>query len=160
MMPFRAAMPRTVTNPTSDPSDSTPPDRNAPATPPTNAKGRLVSTRSVRREDWKSACRHERDAHERRAGPNSEELASARLARCVLAQHLGVVAAVEREARCTRASMSRAHAAEVAALDVAAPRRCRRDAFSRWITFGDGADEDVRHVPEGHLPPPGQSTRS
>ena len=47
MIPFRAAIPSTVTNPTSDPSERTPPPRNAPATPPTSANSRLTSNNAV-----------------------------------------------------------------------------------------------------------------
>ena len=55
MMPLRAAMPSTVTNPTSDPSDSTPPVSDTPTTPPTSANGIVRATSSVGRHDRKSA---------------------------------------------------------------------------------------------------------
>ena len=45
MTAFRVAMPNRVTNPTSEPSDSSPPVANTASTPPTSAKGRLASTR-------------------------------------------------------------------------------------------------------------------
>ena len=54
MMPLRAAMPITVTNPTSEPSDSTPPVSATAATPPTSANGRLTPTNAVMRRERNS----------------------------------------------------------------------------------------------------------
>ena len=55
MMPLRAAMPSTVMKPTSEPSDSTPPASNAPATPPIDAHGRLRKINSPVRTESKTA---------------------------------------------------------------------------------------------------------
>src|SRR4029453_14677558 len=44
MIPLRAAMPRTVTKPTSDPSERTPPVISAARTPPTSANGKRAKT--------------------------------------------------------------------------------------------------------------------
>ena len=56
MMPLRAAIPSTVKNPTSDPSDSTPPPRYAASTPPTSAIGRVrnesTASRQLPNEAW------------------------------------------------------------------------------------------------------------
>ena len=54
-MPLRAEMPITVTNPTSEPSDSTPPVSATPTTPPTSENGRLVATSAVMRADLNSS---------------------------------------------------------------------------------------------------------
>ena len=50
MMPLRAAMPSTVTKPTSEPSDSTPPVSSTATTPPIRAKGIVSATSSVGRQ--------------------------------------------------------------------------------------------------------------
>ena len=55
MIPLRAAMPSTVTNPTSEPSDRTPPPSTAPKTPPIRANGNVRKTRAVSRTVRKSA---------------------------------------------------------------------------------------------------------
>ena len=55
MMPLRAAMPSTVTNPTSEPNDMTPPDSSTAATPPSRAKGRLTAISVISRSDLNSA---------------------------------------------------------------------------------------------------------
>jgi hypothetical protein len=44
MMPLRAAIPTTVTRPTSEPSDNTPPVKNAAAMAPTSANGSVRNT--------------------------------------------------------------------------------------------------------------------
>ena len=98
MMPLRAAMPSTVTNPTSDPSDSTPPVRNTLATPPMSANGMVSATSATMRTEPKSTCRTQQDA-EQRDGAERQQPALRLGARRVLAEHLRVIAGVERDAR-------------------------------------------------------------
>ena len=47
MIEFLVVMPKSVTKPTSDPTDKVPPDSNAARTPPTRANGKFASTSNV-----------------------------------------------------------------------------------------------------------------
>src|SRR3989304_3674049 len=49
MMPLRAAIPKTVRKPTSEPSESTPPPTYAASTPPTRADGKVKKDRAASR---------------------------------------------------------------------------------------------------------------
>ena len=122
MMPLRAAMPRTVTNPTSDPSDSTPPERNAAATPPIRANGSVSATSATRRADAEVDVQHQQDP-EQREQAERQQAPLRRFARGVLAQHLGVVPGLERHAGQRRPDVA-GDGAEIAALHVASSRRC------------------------------------
>ena len=124
-MPLRAAMPSTVTKPTSDPSDSTPPVRNTLATPPINANGIVSATSATSRAEPKSTCSTSRM-------PSSDTAPSARSRRCDSAraayspEHLRVIAGrrsgrVRSAASMSRATAPRSRPAHVAG-DVDAPR--------------------------------------
>ena len=57
MMPFRVAMPKSVMNPTIDATESTPPARYTPRTPPINASGRFSMISRPSREEPNAADR-------------------------------------------------------------------------------------------------------
>ena len=97
MMPLRAAMPITVTSPTSEPSDSTPPVRNAAAIAPTSANGSVRNTSAVSRTVPKSVSRIRRMPTSATAAPHQQRSARCR-ARGVLAEHFGVIAGAEIDA--------------------------------------------------------------
>ncbi len=63
-MPLRAAIPSTVTNPTSEPSDKTPPVRNTAATPPMSANGIVKSHERDEPRRSKIDVQDQQDAHE------------------------------------------------------------------------------------------------
>ncbi len=137
MIPLRAAMPSTVTNPTSDPSDSTPPVRNTLATPPMSAKGIVSATSATMPRGSEVDVQDQQDAQQRQRA--KREQPALRLGpRRVLAEHLRVIAGVERHARRCAASMSRATAprSRPRTLQVTS---IRRDPPSRVISFGVGA---------------------
>src|SRR3970040_13606 len=57
MMPLRAAIPRIVRNPTSEPSEMTPSPKYAASTPPTRAEGKVKKEKVARRPFPKDTCR-------------------------------------------------------------------------------------------------------
>ena len=94
MIPLRAAMPKTVKKPTSDPSEMTPPPSQAASTPPTRADGQREEQERGQAPAAEGGHQDEEDADH---GDQAEEQHAG--LRClplrVLAEHLGVVA--ERE---------------------------------------------------------------
>ncbi len=100
MMPLRAAMPSTVTKPTSEPSERTPPPRTA-AEHAADQGERATSgtTRAVSRHVRKSAWMISRTPEQRQRGQGAAAAGVDSCAGRVLAEELGVVLAVERRAR-------------------------------------------------------------
>ena len=148
-MPLRAAMPSTVTKPTSEPRESTPPPSQAANTPPMSANGNVNATRAVTRTDWKSACnstRMPRMASEREAHQSLPGL----LPCGVFAEKLRMITVRERQRANLGFDLAR-HAAEVATVDVAGHVNAAGGAFA-FDLVRRGNDVEVGHVAEQHMP--------
>ncbi len=154
MMPLRAAMPSTVTKPTSEPSDSTPPVRNAPTTPPTSANGSVSATSARQPHRAEVDVQQQQDAEQRERAESRAAGCCDSCARRVLAEELRVVARASNgtpaDARLDLAGDARRGRGR-ATLQVTS---IRREPPSRLISFGRRHDRDVGHVAERHVPPP------
>ena len=148
-MPLRAAIPKTVKKPTSEPSERTPPPANAASAPPTSAIGRVRKASVASRQLPNAACKQQED-RERAAAAEEEQRSLRSLTLRELSQHLCVVP--EREAAVLEALVDVVRdRAEVApthvGADVEAPRdvlafddvRSRRDAGRRPRRSGEPA---------------------
>ena len=155
MIPLRAAMPSTVTNPTSEPSDSTPPPRIAPTTPPIRANGSVRATSAVSRSERKSAW-----MISRMPSSDSAARASSRrlrlLAGGVFAEELGVVLAREVQRLDLLLDLA-GDAAQVAPRATLQVTSIRREAPSRLISLGAGTSAISATSPSGTCVPSGVS---
>src|SRR5687767_5573102 len=125
MMPLRTAMPITVKNPTSEPSEIVPPAANAASTPPTSAVGSVRKDTEARRQ-LRSAMFRSRKMP--MAAAAAKPLVSG-LALGVLAEDLGVVLAWVLDVGEDPLHVIR-HRAEVAAANVGADVDPARGVFA------------------------------
>ena len=95
-MPLRAAMPSTVRNPTSEPSEMIPPPAYAASTPPTRAEGSVTKDRVASRQLPNDDLQQQEDRQHGRHRVDQDPLLRG-LPLGVLAQHLGVVLVRERD---------------------------------------------------------------
>ncbi len=126
-MPLRAAIPKTVKKPTSEPSEMMPPaDESAASTPPTSADGRVKNRAGARRKLPKDSQQEEEDRRCSGEDAEAEQRLLGGLPLRVLAEHLGVVAEREVDLLERVVSTSLRDRAEVAprhvGADVDAPR--------------------------------------
>src|SRR5947209_11446096 len=148
MMPLRAATPNTVKNPTSEPSEMTPPVANAASTPPIRADGRVKKARAARRQ-LAEGCLQEEEDPERCGNAEAEQLPLGRLPLLVLPEDLCVVP--ERELDPLEALFDVAHyRAEIAPVRIEAHVNATRVVFAHYQVRGR-QDADVGHISQAHL---------
>lgn len=140
-------MPSTVTNPTNEPSDKTPPCRNEPTTPPTNANGSVRNTSTANRHERKSTCNN-------KTMPIIAAAERASKLRCELrpaaySPRLGVIPGWN-SSRLTRCSISRAYGAQVTARHIARHVDSPRNGLA-FDLVRRGSDEHIGHVTQRHL---------
>ena len=154
-MPLRAEMPNTVKNPTSDPSEITPPPM------PVREHAADESHRQGQEDQQREPPAAERDLQQqqdRETGDDRDavEVRLRGLPLLVLAEQFGVVAAWERDARRSAFLTSATTEPRSRWLTLAATSR-RRESFSRSMTLGTGPTLTLATSPRRTTVPDGVS---